>query len=181
MVRSRTRTSGSSPLSRGIPAQEAQPARPARIIPALAGNTALLGGEVPQIPDHPRSRGEYLDSYTVTREECGSSPLSRGIRELLCQPVETDRIIPALAGNTSILGGELIGSTDHPRSRGEYGSSVIPIPPWEGSSPLSRGIRMYGHLGSKPDRIIPALAGNTTSCSMRSSCGRDHPRSRGEY
>ena len=29
--------------------------------------------------------------------------------------------------------------------------------------------------------IIPALAGNTTSSWMRNSCGKDHPRSRGEY
>ena len=50
---------GSSPLSRGIPGGHDRGYLVVRIIPALAGNTAVnssctLGG-----PDHPRSRGEY--------------------------------------------------------------------------------------------------------------------------
>ena len=50
---------GSSPLSRGIPATSpASPGR-SRIIPALAGNTRVAVLGLGRGGDHPRSRGEY--------------------------------------------------------------------------------------------------------------------------
>ena len=91
---------GSSPLSRGIPHDPAPDTRSGRIIPALAGNTDRTLGHLGYCPDHPRSRGEYLEEG---QEDCvltGSSPLSRGIPGVAWQWALRVRIIPALAGNT---------------------------------------------------------------------------------
>ena len=51
----------------------------------------------------------------------------------------------------------------------------------EGSSPLSRGIRLKSPSLSQRIRIIPALAGNTRSKKKVKHSPTDHPRSRGEY
>ena len=50
-----------------------------------------------------------------------------------------------------------------------------------GSSPLSRGIPSTSARSERSARIIPALAGNTTSLNSFHSPNPDHPRSRGEY
>ena len=71
------------------------------------------------------------------------------------------RIIPALAGNTTVLKKLLKILTDHPRSRGEY---------W-GDNPYPRHVWW----------IIPALAGNTVAAIAYYPRSEDHPRSRGEY
>ena len=172
---------GSSPLSRGIHTQPNRTRGPNRIIPALAGNTAAAGLYDVTRPDHPRSRGEYLDAAESDIKQAGSSPLSRGIRRNLLSLAHQDRIIPALAGNTLGSRQNRVVNTDHPRSRGEYASEAIQTLEGAGSSPLSRGIRPCGSGSGATPRIIPALAGNTCR-SARTGCGgSDHPRSRGEY
>ena len=176
-----TLPSGSSPLSRGIPAHRRHPGRSPGIIPALAGNTVFHAGQHIASPDHPRSRGEYNSREPVTRYTPGSSPLSRGI--LVQQPRVRyrDRIIPALAGNTVNVMFPELPAPDHPRSRGEYTSNPAGSLRANGSSPLSRGIRRLPGRNPSRSRIIPALAGNT-SCRSSSVCSQwDHPRSRGEY
>ena len=50
-----------------------------------------------------------------------------------------------------------------------------------GSSPLARGLQGDEGGWPKPDRIIPARAGFTTTCSTPGGSTRDHPRSRGVY
>ena len=171
------------------------------IIPALAGNTrtAWCMRRTPQ--DHPRSRGEYLTGGDSVGATLGSSPLSRGIHERNIQCDIGHRIIPALAGNTVHRGGSADRHRDHPRSRGEYPPRAGYPPGWDGSSPLSRGIRLPGRLGTRVRRIIPALtgntvgvgfgglsagiipalAGNTTNSTSATRPQWDHPRSRGEY
>ena len=71
---------GSSPLSRGIrdrpPHHRAFPG----IIPALAGNTSPSAARTRAMSDHPRSRGEYIETVIRELADDGSSPLSRGIR-----------------------------------------------------------------------------------------------------
>ena len=172
---------GSSPLSRGILAQDALLGVKIGIIPALAGNTFSCCQTFQLVRDHPRSRGEYLVRCLHTGSDNGSSPLSRGILSLRRETCQRIRIIPALAGNTEVLQAHLTWSWDHPRSRGEYfmvpPSLVISL----GSSPLSRGIR-GGVPGPEPGlRIIPALAGNTSRIPESCYGLADHPRSRGEY
>ena len=91
------------------------------------------------------------------------------------------RIIPALAGNTCVVAHALRDWRDHPRSRGEYvWAGQRSWTAW-GSSPLSRGIRPITDGPLDAGRIIPALAGNTTTAGARDREEWDHPRSRGEY
>ena len=162
-----TRTSaparvGSSPLSRGIRGARRHHRRRHGIIPALAGNTRPYCRQWRRSPDHPRSRGEYIRSTNSPVRMGGSSPLSRGIPCLPPLPVMTPGIIPALAGNTG-NGCPLAGrGSDHPRSRGEYFREIGYESPEMGSSPLSRGIHPITLSVTNVDRIIPALAGNTS-------------------
>ena len=111
----------------------------------------------------------------------GSSPLSRGIRGKIEDIYVGLRIIPALAGNTSLLPARGVTSTDHPRSRGEYWSQKMALLSQAGSSPLSRGILCLSRWLVRTPGIIPALAGNTQASDPRFRAARDHPRSRGEY
>ena len=111
----------------------------------------------------------------------GSSPLSRGILNHSRNRFSSLRIIPALAGNTCASTWSAAGTTDHPRSRGEYGTPSEHTEPVDGSSPLSRGIRAADDDGDEGRGIIPALAGNTGSAAALAVTTRDHPRSRGEY
>ena len=173
--------SGSSPLSRGIPAMGRSLLFTLRIIPALAGNTT--GGLARSVrkQDHPRSRGEYLGVFRLSSPARGSSPLSRGILAYVKHTVVHAGIIPALAGNTRNVSGKRCGTTDHPRSRGEYRGREIVHTVTGGSSPLSRGIRVSPICLWCPGGIIPALAGNTRGSRVASTTSRDHPRSRGEY
>ena len=70
---------------------------------------------------------------------------------------------------------------DHPRSRGEYFFINDSVCLFEGSSPLSRGIRSIYRPPNPRNRIIPALAGNTHAHRGPVHDHGDHPRSRGEY
>ena len=50
----------------------------------------------------------------------GSSPLARGLRNLLVNGTLRDRIIPARAGFTPAASALICSYQDHPRSRGVY-------------------------------------------------------------
>ena len=115
---------GSSPLSRGIHTQSTSRPPGRGIIPALAGNTAFQLFEGRGERDHPRSRGEYAASVAVTGAPRGSSPLSRGIPPFPYEASCPKGIIPALAGNTPGYGSSIGSYRDHPRSRGEYASTL---------------------------------------------------------
>ena len=111
----------------------------------------------------------------------GSSPLSRGIQWADQDGELGPRIIPALAGNTVWSDIKSPFIRDHPRSRGEYSSIILPLSSVSGSSPLSRGIPPCFLQPSGCGRIIPALAGNTGCGVVFRHPDGDHPRSRGEY
>ena len=132
-------------------------------------------------PDHPRSRGEYGLNKTGHDVGSGSSPLSRGIPMRTARTSSRYGIIPALAGNTWCWRATAGSVRDHPRSRGEYPPRAGYPPGWNGSSPLSRGIRALPAPTGRAAGIIPALAGNTPSSRPVRPASRDHPRSRGEY
>ena len=172
---------GSSPLSRGIRDLLLLLQHLLRIIPALAGNTRCGSGSTRSRRDHPRSRGEYAGVEEFLVSGAGSSPLSRGIPAAVRQHRHCRGIIPALAGNTLPLVDDFSAFSDHPRSRGEYLGSVSNRAAGQGSSPLSRGIRIGDVSDASTVGIIPALAGNTELVSNRQWIGEDHPRSRGEY
>ena len=91
----------------------------------------------------------------------GSSPHTRGAQPGRPSPAPIPRIIPAYAGSTDVfpLAGDIV--PDHPRIRGEHGST---------------GRRTAGANG-----IIPAYAGSTWRGGRRSGRRTDHPRIRGEH
>ena len=132
-----------------------------RFTPAHAGNTHVNAEEAGSLEVHPRSRGEYLLTLHQTDPEPGSSPLTRGIRGPKPENVEKARFIPAHAGNTTGSSNGTRRTQVHPRSRGEYPVRSDLPQSRAGSSPLTRGIRMF--TASRIDRngFIPAHAGNT--------------------
>ena len=160
--RSSARPEGSSPLSRGIRSGLSRLSMETRIIPALAGNTRRLTTRISMMRDHPRSRGEYPSVSLRRHQESGSSPLSRGIQHPSDYSPTRIRIIPALAGNTTVSDLQYTAAQDHPRSRGEYSSGGCCRTHHLGSSPLSRGIQVDRLSFCPIRRIIPALAGNTS-------------------
>ena len=131
--------------------------------------------------DHPRSRGVYDPRDENGPEECGSSPLARGLLLFLSIDASDRRIIPARAGFTALSNRPTTGTRDHPRSRGVYDYAYRHAMNVWGSSPLARGLPAGGFEAHRVVRIIPARAGFTCSGSRRGLPRRDHPRSRGVY
>ena len=91
----------------------------------------------------------------------GSSPLARGLPELLEAVERVPRIIPARAGFTLDLAEGRHYAGDHPRSRGVYATAVMIRLISSGSSPLARGLRRPARGEPSAARIIPARAGFT--------------------
>ena len=175
------RSSGSSPLARGLRRRRTGVRHERRIIPARAGFT----GPPPSVrrtwTDHPRSRGVYLDVAADEVAGGGSSPLARGLRQPALVRAPRCRIIPARAGFTRGQFPLEAGAGDHPRSRGVYLRTMDTDPDFDGSSPLARGLQRVVHDPRSGVRIIPARAGFTI-CGVRMAArGGDHPRSRGVY
>ena len=172
---------GSSPLARGLPTPTVLRHTYHRIIPARAGFTPATHLSPASSLDHPRSRGVYARSETISSRSTGSSPLARGLLWSGLKAVWDGRIIPARAGFTNSNIGRMRAAQDHPRSRGVYANwfrdTIGPI----GSSPLARGLREAGVGGDHRRRIIPARAGFTRPVPRRRRGRRDHPRSRGVY
>ena len=90
------------------------------------------------------------------------------------------RIIPAGAGNSDQPDGTPAANTDHPRRRGELRLRPPNIPGRVGSSPQARGTPPCRACTPKPQRIIPAGAGNSLRARSSISAETDHPRRRGE-
>ena len=91
------------------------------------------------------------------------------------------RIIPARAGFTHQMSPMGESPRDHPRSRGVYAGSGLPLAGFGGSSPLARGLRPSDPDRDYTERIIPARAGFTRRGPVAPSAEPDHPRSRGVY
>ena len=152
---------GSSPLARGLLAQEGGLLGGGRIIPARAGFTLLQSMRV--------------------MSPWGSSPLARGLRGSAAGSSSGERIIPARAGFTCSPAGWTVTPRDHPRSRGVYSSRVAFDKASPGSSPLARGLPSEKGLFDETTRIIPARAGFTHDLATVGASSPDHPRSRGVY
>ena len=111
----------------------------------------------------------------------GSSPHTRGARDVDWKFHFSIRIIPAYAGSTAAsrpLAGRV---ADHPRIRGEHSRPLSP--PWAtpGSSPHTRGAHQDPRRQPRPGRIIPAYAGSTAAHLRPDRLLPDHPRIRGEH
>ena len=138
------------------------------------------GWDAPITEAHPRSRGENFRRRRTRRGRPGSSPLTRGKRNVPRGEVQSLGLIPAHAGKTALDTDPGLRAGAHPRSRGENGTRVsLELLSW-GSSPLTRGKR--GSRDHRPDArgLIPAHAGKTSMVSARPPPSGAHPRSRGE-
>ena len=94
-----TRT-GSSPLTRGKPADLRQQEKAARLIPAHAGKTSIRSCHSIRSTAHPRSRGENAQAAHRAFRRAGSSPLTRGKHTGRVDPERLTGLIPAHAGKT---------------------------------------------------------------------------------
>ena len=95
---------GSSPLARGLRLLGIPWSLARGIIPARAGFTGGQHPEVGDVADHPRSRGVYQFPQMSMEPHLGSSPLARGLPQLVVLGGPLDRIIPARAGFTLTAG-----------------------------------------------------------------------------
>ena len=131
--------------------------------------------------DHPRIRGEHPLEPAWRRIVLGSSPHTRGAPPPPPFAARPSGIIPAYAGSTD--GGFLIAPPllDHPRIRGEHGSSSWRLFVRVGSSPHTRGALWRRSGVSWFGRIIPAYAGSTRPPPAYAGTAPDHPRIRGEH
>ena len=172
---------GSSPLARGLRADDGAQNAPVGIIPARAGFTPAGRLRPPCRPDHPRSRGVYSRVSSRSFLVCGSSPLARGLPSRRRGLPPPGGIIPARAGFTRSSRRSWGTRRDHPRSRGVYEESRPIDPRIPGSSPLARGLLPVGVPDADRLGIIPARAGFTRSSRRSWGTRRDHPRSRGVY
>ena len=143
----RTRSSGSSPHTRGALRFRSCCHRRRRIIPAYAGST--------------RGRDEGR------RNEDGSSPHTRGARPGRSSRHRHGGIIPAYAGSTRPTPDGLRRRRDHPRIRGEHDIEVHARAGRRGSSPHTRGAPRRPESATGCVRIIPAYAGSTSAAFCR--------------
>ena len=130
---------GSSPHTRGAQGDGRYPRRRVGIIPAYAGSTESGVHVIEHTPDHPRIRGEHLDTTAVKTVLEGSSPHTRGARFPFQFRELFSRIIPAYAGSTPIGRSWRHTGRDHPRIRGEHPIAVHMKAYGTGSSPHTRG------------------------------------------
>ena len=152
---------GSSPLARGLHGAAYSATSNGGIIPARAGFTYASYSRDRPPSDHPRSRGVYSAARSPLTRTRGSSPLARGLRDIISKQAMARGIIPARAGFTAtVLVSEDL-TWDHPRSRGVYHGHGRARPRQDGSSPLARGLRKIASGLAAAQGIIPARAGFT--------------------
>ena len=92
---------GSSPLTRGALKHVTIHHMAMRLIPAHAGSTCSSKRRRGSASAHPRSRGEHALQQQAEAFAKGSSPLTRGARNLTLKCFSTRRLIPAHAGSTA--------------------------------------------------------------------------------
>ena len=172
---------GSSPHTRGAPPVGVNPNGDVGIIPAYAGSTVTYTLNASSSRDHPRIRGEHYGKVYSVKWELGSSPHTRGALLLASALIQQKGIIPAYAGNTTLIWLYIIDFRDHPRIRGEHRSRVTGLRSNQGSSPHTRGAPSLARPSALVLGIIPAYAGSTRPAAGRRAGIGDHPRIRGEH
>ena len=172
---------GSSPRGRGTRRRDVHGAGSSRFIPARAGNTRASSPSRCSKTVHPRAGGEHPVKHHLGAVTDGSSPRGRGTLPVLNTLHETQRFIPARAGNTEATQAPHRDRTVHPRAGGEH--ILIRIEPvlQYGSSPRWRGTRVPWRHDRVPYRFIPARAGNTWPVHCIASDHPVHPRAGGEH
>ena len=151
------------------------------IIPAHAGNTSPLQQGDCQTRDHPRACGEHTVSVMFADAKPGSSPRMRGTHDNFTDSVAQMGIIPAHAGNTSLIRHYEQNLGDHPRACGEHWLAARRVERRAGSSPRMRGTPLHDLVFRCQRGIIPAHAGNTSIGRSKFRSSWDHPRACGEH
>ena len=172
-------TMGPSPLARGKLDVTAVNYDARGTIPARAGETTPQEPRIGPQRDHPRSRGGNAAVRSARPSVLGPSPLARGKLNTGVCFWHLNGTIPARAGETPETCGFILSPTDHPRSRGGNGVKVLEQVYRDGPSPLARGKPHRTTTSSLEPGTIPARAGETCRGPRRTTCSRDHPRSRG--
>ena len=91
---------GSPPLTRGVLVDMEREIDSMRITPAYAGSTLSQQNPFPNLWDHPRLRGEYIQDDILCHLVIGSPPLTRGVRSNGQYSQDLSGITPAYAGST---------------------------------------------------------------------------------
>ena len=110
----------------------------------------------------------------------GSPPHTRGKASFSMMLSYCSWITPAYAGKSSSPQPAFPARTDHPRIRGEKHRPQNVLHRKIGSPPHTRGKAPGGVGVGAPHGITPAYAGKSTCTRAAGSCGKDHPRIRGE-
>ena len=132
-------TIGSSPRVRGKRAHDDHAIIDPRIIPARAGQTGGFVHPCLRRADHPRACGANGRVRTAAYAPTGSSPRVRGKRAGFYVAGDEDRIIPARAGQTTLMPNISAQTTDHPRACGANTFAGQWRGYADGSSPRVRG------------------------------------------
>ena len=111
---------GSSPRMRGTRTGVLGLASRTGIIPAYAGNTLKNLKPRRERRDHPRVCGEHPRAPITKFHDAGSSPRMRGTPSCMVCWLLRFGIIPAYAGNTTLLVCPCADGGDHPRVCGEH-------------------------------------------------------------
>ena len=160
------RLAGSSPRARGTGQPRPPVGGDGRFIPARAGNGAPPPRRRRPTPVHPRARGERQGAETRGDVKAGSSPRARGtVAAPPRRRARRGRFIPARAGNGGLADVTAAAPAVHPRARGERAERQRRLPQPDGSSPRARGTGPREAVLRRPERFIPARAGNGRACS----------------
>ncbi len=175
-----SRSSGSSPRTRGTLRDRMRSLGGPRFIPAHAGNANRGDDGTGSHSVHPRARGERLRVDSSIPVNYGSSPRTRGTRQPRRDTAARKRFIPAHAGNAGNVVAANARRAVHPRARGEREEARDKFCPQTGSSPRTRGTQKLSEKLAEYRRFIPAHAGNAASRKPRRFRASVHPRARGE-
>ncbi len=175
-----TFAAGSSPRVRGTGQRIGAHCRPDRFIPARAGNRCSNPRRRQSRPVHPRACGEQTTRRKPTCARRGSSPRVRGTA--MSDPIkgQSNRFIPARAGNRPEPQTWHSAHPVHPRACGEQLIAASPSFTARGSSPRVRGTAWRTMRRVASIRFIPARAGNSRHGSRLSKPRPVHPRACGE-
>ena len=131
-----------------------------RITPAYAGKSSKLLSSSLLCRDHPRLCGEKQRDRVPANDHPGSPPPMRGKVRMYEGNLAMDRITPAYAGKSFIIGCPLQAGQDHPRLCGE---------------------KFTGNEHCKITiGITPAYAGKSITQLNAEVAQKDHPRLCGE-
>ena len=125
-------------------------------------------------------RGEKLCVTAAANPYIGSPPRARGKEDNELEVFDDLGITPACAGKSIHHVTKPAHHGDHPRVRGEKGTTSTSQQRMIGSPPRARGKVKGQGRHDNHDGITPACAGKSGYIQTNKPVSRDHPRVRGE-